>query len=683
VDIFRMKNSQLTSLKGVGEERAKLLLKLGMNNVYDVIFFFPREYEDRSKIKTIAEAEDGEFVTIHAMIATKPAEKRIRPGLAIYKFGIKDATGNATISFYNQPFIKNTFKQGKWYYFYGKISKNYGGAEIQTPSYNEKPQGIIPIYPLTKGISQNVLRNIIKAALDKVGVIEEYMPEMVKNQIELSDLNQAIQSIHFPESEEKMLSARKRLVFDELFILQMSLTGMRNRLKNEVNGYAFGETPQIQEFINKLPFELTGAQKNVFQEIEKDMESGKVMNRLVQGDVGSGKTIVALLAMLKAVINGYQAAYMVPTEILAEQHLKTITAFLSEMNINTVLLKGGQSKKQREAVLQNIEDGSADIIIGTHALIQESVGFHKLGLVITDEQHRFGVRQRSFLAEKSVGVPDVLVMTATPIPRTLAMILYGDLDISVIDALPKGRIPIKTYVVDEDMRERIEKFIIKIVNEGRQAYIVCPAIEEKEDGEIKSYEMLELKKAEEYFKNVSEGVFRNIPVGIVHGKMKNADKEQAMKDFAENRTKILIATTVIEVGVDVPNAVLMVVENAERFGLAQLHQLRGRVGRGSYQSYCVLFNQSKSQVSSERMKVMSGTTDGFVIAKKDLEIRGPGEFFGTKQHGLPLLKIANLYQDTDILKEAQKAAGYILENEFLLSQNDKDNLNGIIIGLEL
>ena len=415
------------------------------------------------------------------------------------------------------------------------------------------------------------------------------------------------------------------------------------------------------------------------------MESPKVMNRLVQGDVGSGKTIVALLAMLKAVRSGYQTAYMAPTEILAEQHFRNINGFLEGTGVRTALLKGSQGKQQREQVLQQIVSGQADIVIGTHALIQETVQFHNLGLVVTDEQHRFGVRQREVLSEKSSGVPDVLVMTATPIPRTLGLILYGDLDISVIDTMPRGRLPIKTYVVGESMRERISKFILKQVEEGHQVYIVCPAIEEKEET-ADMPELQELKKAEEYYKEVTNGVsgiFRHVEVGLIHGKMKRAEQEATMARFSAGEVKILIATTVIEVGVDVPNATLMVVENAERFGLAQLHQLRGRVGRGTAQSFCVLFCQSNSDVSRERMQVMAETTDGFVIAQKDLEIRGPGEFFGTRQHGLPVLKIANLYQDTDLLRMAQKCAGAFMQGGFLLSEPEKSAINSMIFDIIL
>lgn len=681
MDIMECKELPVTAVKGVGAERAKLLSKLGIESVYDLLYFFPREYEDRSKGKHIAELEDGDIVTLYAMVATKAVEKRIRPGFSLCKFGIKDQTGNASIVFYNQPFIKNTLKLGQWYYFYGKVTKNFGMAEMQTPTYDKEAQGLVPLYALTKGLSQNILRHCIKEALHMVTGLQEYLPEWLRAEYGLCDIQSAIQGIHFPETAEETMLARKRLIFEELLILQLSLFQMRNQMKEEVNGFAFQKVPELEALIQSLPFALTEDQKEVFREIETDMESSRVMNRLVQGDVGSGKTIVAVLAMVKAVKSGYQAAYMAPTEILAEQHLRNISVFLTDTGIRVRLLKGGQTKKQREEILEEIREGEADIVVGTHALIQSQVAFRNLGLVITDEQHRFGVRQRAMLADKAQGVPDVLVMTATPIPRTLALILYGDLDISVIRSMPKGRVPIQTYVVEESMRQRIHSFIRKQVQEGRQVYIVCPAIEEKE--EITSQELLELKKAEEYYREITTRIFPDIPAGLVHGKLRNTEKEAAMRAFSAGETKILVATTVIEVGVDVPNASLIVIENAERFGLAQLHQLRGRVGRGAYQSYCVLFNQSKSQVSKERMKVMAETADGFVIAQKDLEIRGPGEFFGTRQHGLPILRIANLYEDTDVLKDAQKAAGYLLENEYKLNEQEKNGINRLIMGLQM
>lgn len=678
-----LKNVPVTEIKGIGEERGKILKNMGINSVFDLIYFFPREYEDRSVVKPISDIQDGETATIRAMVVSKCVEQRIRKNLALYKFSVKDTSGSAVITFYNQPFVKNILKPGAWYYFYGRIYKNFGKMEMQAPACDTENKCIVPVYSLTKGMTQNILRKIIKSALEYAVGIEDYMPSEVKEFYGLYDLKEAVRTMHFPDLDsEKLAMARKRLVFDEFFILQLSLFKVRNKLKQEENGFVFGPVPEIKCFIDSLPFELTEDQKNVFREIEEDMESNRVMNRLVQGDVGSGKTVVAVLAMFKAVRNGFQAAYMAPTEILAEQHFKTVSKFLKGFDINVVLLKGGQSKKQREQVLSLIENGEAQIIIGTHALIQEAVSFKSLGLVVTDEQHRFGVRQRAMLAEKSCGVPDVLVMTATPIPRTLAMILYGDLDISSIKTMPKGRIPIKTYAVDESFRERINNFVIKNASEGRQVYIVCPAIEENEENTV-SFDGTDLKKAEEYYKEVSQGVFRGFRVGLIHGRMKNAEKEETMKRFSSGEIDILVTTTVIEVGVDVPNAALIVVENAERFGLAQLHQLRGRVGRGQWQSFCVLFNQSKSEVSRERMKVMTNTSDGFIIAQKDLEIRGPGEFFGTKQHGLPILKVANLYEDTIILKEAQKAAGYFLNYEYKMNEKEKNGINCLIMDIKL
>lgn len=685
MEIATMKQTPVTALKGVGAEREKLLQKRNIYNIYDLLYSFPREYENRGNVKTISQLEDGETVAVHAMIASKASQRRIRANLSVCKFAIKDTTGNATIVFYNQPFLKNTFHFGQWYYFYGKVTRNFGVIELQTPTYDKEKQGVVPVYHLTQGLSQNILRKTIQAAFDMVGEIPDYLPTWLREEYGLCSLQEALYMVHFPQDEAQAAKARKRLVFDELFLLQLSLFRVRNCMKQEVKGFTFAKVPELQTFIDGLPFALTQAQKSVLHEIEEDMESPRVMNRLVQGDVGSGKTIVALLAMLKAVKSGYQAAYMAPTEILAEQHFRNINGFLEATGVRTAILKGSQNRAQREEALQQIADGQVDIVIGTHALIQESVKFSKLGLVITDEQHRFGVRQREILAGKAEGVPDVLVMTATPIPRTLGLILYGDLDISVIDTMPQGRLPIKTYVVGESMRERISKFILKQVEEDHQVYIVCPAIEEKEEQEGLP-EMDALKKAEEYYKEVTDcanGVFRHVEVGLIHGKMKRSEQEATMSRFASGEIKILIATTVIEVGVDVPNATLMVVENAERFGLAQLHQLRGRVGRGKDQSFCVLFCQSRSDVSRERMQVMASTTDGFVIAQKDLEIRGPGEFFGTRQHGLPTLRIANLYQDTDILRLAQKAAGLFMEGVFRLSDAEEKAVNALTMDIIL
>ena len=507
---------------------------------------------------------------------------------------------------------------------------------------------IIPVYPATANLTQNIIRGVIGNAIGSVAeVLEEFIPECIRERYNLCDIKYSIQNIHFPKSEEDFKNARYRLVFEELFLLQLGLLNIKNSFGEDKAGIKFNRASEMDDFMESLPFKLTNAQNKVYQEIVQDMESTKIMNRLVQGDVGSGKTIVAALALFKAVKNGYQGTLMVPTEILAEQHYRSLKELFEKFNISTEILTGSQTKKQKTEILGRIERGETDVVIGTHALIQDTVNFKNLGLVITDEQHRFGVRQRAILSQKGNN-PDILVMTATPIPRTLALILYGDLDISIIDELPPGRKPIETFAVDNSMRNRINNFIRKKVSEGRQVYIVCPLVEESDT--------IEAKSAMETADNIANNDFSDLSVGLLHGKMKPKDKDAVMKDFVEGKIDILVSTTVIEVGVNVPNATVMVIENAERFGLAQLHQLRGRVGRGKHQSYCILYNNGKSKISAERMKVMQKTNDGFIISEKDLELRGPGEFFGTRQHGIPDLKIANLYRDMDILKLSQEAA---------------------------
>lgn len=663
----------IQSVKGVGEARARHFNRLGIYNVEDMITHFPREYEDRGNLKSIAMLEDNEACAFEGVISSGVSESRPRRGLSIYKVVISDGTGSVTATWFNQQFIKNVFKVGEKYVFYGKIAKRNKRLEILNPVYEKSDGGemkntcrIIPVYPSTEQLSQNIIRSIINNALELAsGKLEEHIPLWIKNKYHLSELNYSIQNIHFPKSDEDFKNSRYRLVFDELFLLQLGLLSMKNALEENKKGISFKSVESLKDFICNLPFKLTNSQKRVFEEIERDMESEKVMNRLVQGDVGSGKTILAVLALFKAVKNGFQGTLMVPTEILAEQHFFSIKPIMEMCGINVALLTGSQLKKQRSEVMEGIESGKIDIVIGTHALIEDNVKFNRLGLVITDEQHRFGVKQRALLSRKGDN-PDILVMTATPIPRTLALILYGDLDISVIDELPPGRKPVHTYAVDESMRERINNFIRKNVSEGRQVYIVCPLVDESDQVDAKS--------AMEMADRIARHDFSDLSVGLIHGKMKPKEKEEIMRGFAEGRIGILVSTTVIEVGVNVPNATVMIIENAERFGLAQLHQLRGRVGRGEHQSYCVLYNQSNSQVSKERMKIMEKTNDGFVISEKDLEIRGPGEFFGTRQHGLPDLKIANLYKDICILKIAQEAALELLSRDRRLENEENQRL---------
>ncbi|MDP4092678.1 MAG: ATP-dependent DNA helicase RecG [Bacillota bacterium] len=659
-------------VKGVGDARARHFIKFGINNVEDVITHFPRNYEDRGNFKKIIELDDGDVCSFEGLVMSNITENRPRKGLSIYKLNIRDETAIITATWFNQQYIKNVFSPGERYVFYGKVSKKYSTFEIMNPVY-EKVDGsemkntcrIIPVYPATSMLSQNIIRSVIKNALQLVeGKMFDAISGSIRNKYNLSEINYSIQNIHFPKSQRDFDNARYRLVFEELLLLQLGLLSIKNNLEKDKKGIQFHHTGLLDKFIESLPFRLTGAQKKVLEEIEKDMESTSVMNRLVQGDVGSGKTIVAVLALFKAVKCGYQGTFMVPTEILAEQHFKSLSELLYNWDIKVELLTGSQTKKQKEAILEKTATGEIDILIGTHALIEDSVRFKKLGIVITDEQHRFGVRQRALLAMKGEN-PDVLVMTATPIPRTLALILYGDLDISIIDQLPPGRKPIKTYSVDESMRDRINAFIRKKVKEGRQVYIVCPLVEESD--------AMEAKSAVELAERIAKKDFQDLNVGLIHGKMKPREKEETMRRFVGGDISILVSTTVIEVGVNVPNSTVMIIENAERFGLAQLHQLRGRVGRGAEQSFCILYNEGKTTVSKERMEVMEKSNDGFYISEKDLELRGPGEFFGTRQHGIPDLKIANLYKDMEILKLAQTAALDLLKaDRYLISEENRE-----------
>ena len=529
---------------------------------------------------------------------------------------------------------------------------------------------IIPIYPLTYELSQNVLRKIIENGLKETSNnIEETIPQYLIEEYNLYSINNAINSIHFPKDFKDFEKARRRLVFEELLGLQLALLNLRNKYKTNKDGIKFSEKIKMSTIINELPFKLTKAQIKVLEEIDKDMENVKSMNRLLQGDVGSGKTVVAIIAAFKAVKSGYQATIMAPTAILATQHLESFSKILNKFDIKCELLVSGIATKKKEEILDKLKNGQIDILIGTHAILEETVIFKNLGLVITDEQHRFGVRQRGIIAEKGNN-PDVLVMTATPIPRTLALILYGDLDISIIDELPPNRKIIDTFAVTEGMDERVNNFIIKQINEGRQCYVVCPLVEENE--EINAQSVLELT---EKYKNI---IFSKYKVEYLHGKMRPKEKDKIMEKFKNGNIDILVSTTVIEVGVNVSNASVMVIENAERFGLAQLHQLRGRVGRGEYKSFCILKYKGNSDIVKKRMKVMTQTNDGFIISEKDLELRGSGEFFGTKQHGIPEFKIANLFEDMEILKGVQSVAIKILEKDANLEKEENKLLKNMV-----
>ena len=654
-------NDSVTEIKGIGTKKAQTLNNLGIFTVNDLIEHFPRDYEDRSQVKDIADLTENEENTFFALVSAVPENVHIRK-MTVTKVKLSDSTGSVNAVWYNQPFIKNALKKDEEYIFTGVYKKSGYRREVSSPEFEKAGTDkeilgggrIVPVYPLTSGISQKVLRSLIKTTLDAVKTqLPEFLPLDMRKKYMLCERNFAISNIHFPENDESFFIARKRLVFEELFVLQTALFILKETAKRN-DGIVFKTKGISEESEKAFGFGFTKAQKKVIAEICSDVSKGIPMNRLIQGDVGSGKTAVAMTAALMAVKNGYQAALMAPTEVLASQHYESFKEFFDKFGINVCLLKGSLKKKEKEAVKELISTGEADVIVGTHAIIQEDVEFKKLGLVITDEQHRFGVKQRNVLSEKGINA-HVMVMTATPIPRTLALILYGDLDVSVIDELPPGRQHIDTFAVNSSYHQRAYGFIRKEVENGRQAYMVCPMIEEND--------AIEAKSVMQMIDEVSETDFKGLSVAVLHGKMKADEKERIMKDFAENKIQILVSTTVIEVGINVPNATIMLIENAERFGLSQLHQLRGRVGRGKYQSYCILVTDSKSEVTKERMKVMKKTNDGFEISETDLKLRGPGEFFGTRQHGVPQLKIANLYKDADILSQAQAAAKELNRNE--------------------
>ena len=667
-------NKDVKYVKTVGPNRVKLLNKLNIYTLKDLITYFPRDYEDRSKPKNLYECVDGEEVLIEAM-ATGRINEMHKGRMTISRLIVKDQTGTCYITWFNQGYLRDKFQAGRMYRFFGKISNKNGRLEMNSPVYDEIDQSkntgrIIPIYPLTYELKQSTLRKIMENGLAEVrGLLPETLPEYIINENKLWNINSTIERIHFPVELSDFNKARERLVFEELLTMQLALLKLKNNYEHNTNGIQFDKNAKMSDVINELPFKLTKAQLRVLEEIDNDMESNKSMNRLLQGDVGSGKTVVAMISAYKAVKSGYQATIMAPTAILASQHLEGFKQILDKFGIRCELLISSITKKKKEEILHKLQAGEIDILIGTHAILEENVIFKNLGLVVTDEQHRFGVKQRGKIASKGER-PDVIAMSATPIPRTLALILYGDLDISIIDELPPNRKKIETYAVRKNMEERVNAFIRKQINEGRQAYIVCPLVEENEEMDLKS--VIEL--AEKYKKET----FSEYSVEYLHGKMKAKEKDEIMQKFNNGEIQILIATTVIEVGVNVPNASIMVIENAERFGLAQLHQLRGRVGRGEYQSYCILKYEGNGETVRQRMKVMCDTNDGFIISEKDLELRGSGDFFGTEQHGLPEFKIANLFEDIGTLKKVQRLAINIMEDDPLLENEVNKKLNELV-----
>ena len=647
-------------LKGVGEKRSLLFQKLGIDTVGALLNFYPRAYEDWSIITPIAKARGLGNVCIKAVVMSEVKENYIRKNMVLYKFTVKDQSGLMHVTLFNNKYDAAKIHVGQELLFYGKLSTDSFRFEMSSPKI--RPLGfelIRPIYPSTHGLSSNMIEKAVKTAITSLK-LEEFLPLDIIQKNSLCSREFAIKNIHFPESSNALEKARKRLVFEELFMLQTGLLLIKN-----VNR---GKTPCVMpkdytgEFPDMLPFAMTRAQERCIKEIALDMSSNTPMNRIVQGDVGSGKTVVAAAGCFNAVRNGYQAALMVPTEILAEQHYKTLSNLFKNSDIKIALIIGSLTKKKKDSIKESLKNGEIDLIIGTHALLSDNVYFKNLGLVITDEQHRFGVKQRATLEDKG-NSPHVLVMSATPIPRTLALIIHGDLDISILDEFPKGRQPIQTYSVDSSFHERIYNYIKKHIKEGRQGYIVCPLVEEGEDDIIIS--------AEKYYEELKNGSFNQYKLGLLHGKMKPKEKEEVMRSFAAGEIDLLICTTVIEVGIDVPNSAIMVIENAERFGLSQLHQLRGRVGRGEFKSTCILVSDLKS-AQEKRLKIMCETLDGFEIADKDLALRGPGDFLGNRQHGLPELRIADLESDLNTLRTAGRQAQDLISSDPLL-RSDKNS----------
>lgn len=611
-------------------------------------------------MKEIADCTEGETVCISVTVFSPVRDVRVRKNLLISTMVVSDQTGALNVVWYNNRYVKGQFMTGDEYILYGKITRNRGKYEMLNPVYEKKGAErftgkIVPLYPLTEGLTQKILQSSMELAIKEAGRLKEYIPEDIRQKYHIAELNYAMKNIHFPEDFEHYNIARERFVFEELLILQLALSSHKDTNTSR-ESVRFNDILCVRDFVKTLPFPLTGAQKRTLNEILGDCKSGKMMNRLVQGDVGSGKTAVAAAAIYTAVKNGHQAAMMAPTEILALQHAQTLGEFFKGMDINVVMLTGSMKAKEKRLAYEMISTGAADVVVGTHAIIQDAVEFSDLALVVADEQHRFGVEQRARLAAKGNN-PHMLIMSATPIPRTLALILYGDLDISVIDELPPGRKPVKTYAVGEKMRKRVFAFLEKNVNEGMQAYIVCPLIEETEKSDLQNAKMLADKL---------QTVFPNFRIGLMHGRMKAKLKDEVMDGFVKGEIQILVSTTVIEVGVNVPNANIMIIENAERFGLSQLHQLRGRVGRGNEQAFCILLAHGNNEVTKKRMETMCISNDGFYISEQDLQLRGPGDFFGTRQHGLPEMRIANLFEDRDILAVSQMAAKDIMEEDALL-----------------
>lgn len=664
-------DTDIKYLKGVGERRAAMLSRLGVSDVNALVRLYPRVYEDWSRIKSINEAQIGEICCIKGIVGSPVRKNLIRKGLTLYKTEITDGSGIMGITIFNSRFAAEKLTEGDEFLFFGRVGGNLYRKEMNSPEIEpaEGADRIRPIYPQTHGLNSKMIEKLVRTALTECrDELVDPIPLWLREKYCLMNLPDSLWNIHFPKSPDYLEEARRRLIFEELLILQLGLEKMRSQTQN--NAGAIIERDFSDEYFSHLPFSPTGAQRRAVKEAMRDMMSGRQMNRLLQGDVGSGKTAVAAALVYSAAKNSMQSALMAPTEVLAEQHYKTFLKLFEGCSINVELLTGSDTAAQKRRKKEALKAGEIDLLIGTHAIIQSDVEFKSLALVITDEQHRFGVEQRNALGEKGKN-PHLYVMSATPIPRTLALIIYGELDISILDELPPGRQKIETYAVTSELRQRAYNYVKKHLDAGRQGYIICPLVDEGESD-------TELASAVKYADELQRGDFRGYTVGLMHGKMRSSDKKKVMESFSNGETQLLVSTTVIEVGVDVPNAVIMVIENAERFGLSQLHQLRGRIGRGQYKSTCILITDAKNDTAQRRMKVMETTTDGFKIADEDLKLRGPGEFFGSRQHGLPEMKIADMLEDRSTLEETQRAAKEIMARDPELSSPESTALKNEI-----
>ncbi len=650
---------KLRELKGIGEKTEKLFQKIGLETTEDLLQYYPRTYDAYQEPVSIGEIGEGSLCAIRGTITSGIYLNQVR-NLSVVSVTAADNSGKISLTWFNARYLKSILKKGSVFVFRGKAVRKKGTLVIEHPeiftpaAYEEMVHRLQPVYGLTAGLTNKLITKTVKQVLDRKPLFQEYLPEEYREKYHLADYNFSVTSIHFPENMEMLLSARKRLVFDEFLFFILAVRRLKEKTEDTKNEFPMKEVWSTETVIENLPYTLTNAQKNVWYEIERDLKGRSLMSRLIQGDVGSGKTILAFLGMIMTAENGYQSALMVPTEVLAQQHYQALLHLIEENRLDfcrPLLLTGSNTAKEKRERHQAIESGEANLIIGTHALIQEKVHYKDLALVITDEQHRFGVRQRERLASMGA-VPNILVMSATPIPRTLAIILYGDLDISVIDELPSQRLPIKNCVVDTSYRPKAYQFIQRQIQAGRQVYIICPLVEESEE--------MEAENVLDYTKNLKDMFPEKLSIAYLHGKMKPKEKNQIMEQFASGQIQILVSTTVVEVGVNVPNATVMMIENAERFGLAQLHQLRGRVGRGEHQSYCIFIQGNKEEKTSRRLKILNESNDGFFIASEDLRLRGPGDFFGIRQSGEMNFRLADIYQDSEILKKASEAAAEIL-----------------------